>query len=325
MVHASRGAMREFRYVAIWLFSLLLFVGCESNHTIVNNIDERQANEIVVFLSSYGIAAQKMPSTSGGGVGGTGPSNMWNIAVPPTKTTEAMSILNRVGLPRRSGTTLLDLFGQTGLMSSDKQETIRYQMGLEKDLENMIRQIDGVVDSVVKLSFPEEQGIGSEATKEKPRAAVFVKHEGVVDNPNSHLVTKIRRLVASSVAELTFDNVTVVSDRSRFTDVSPQGDSLTTLPDQQMATVWSITMQESGVSRFRTLFLVFSLLIIFFALLAGWMAWKLYPLLPRGGLRRLFSLNPLVGVKGDVQTGQETGQEEAVTENPGEGEPPMET
>jgi len=309
--------MRKFQRIAIWLFSLLLFVGCESSHTIVNNIDERQANEIVVFLSSYGITAQKLPSTSGGGVGGTGPSNMWNIAVPPTKTTEAMSILNRVGLPRRTGKSLLDLFGQTGLMSSDKQETIRYQMGLEKDLENMIRQIDGVVDAVVKLSFPEEQGIGAEATKEKPRAAVFVKHEGVVDNPNSHLVTKIRRLIASSVAELTFDNVTVVSDRSRFTDVSPQGDSLTSLPDQQMATIWSITMQESGVSRFRTLFFIFSLLIIFFAALAGWMAWKLYPLLPKGGLRRLFSLRP-IGIR-------TTGQEETVVESLGEGEPPTET
>lgn len=312
--------MHRGRKLILCLCSLFLFVGCESNHTIVNNIDERQANEIVVFLSSYGINAQKIPSASGGGVGGTGPSNMWNVAVPPTKTTEAMSILNRVGLPRRAGTSLLDLFGQTGLMSSDKQETIRYQMGLEKDLENMIRHIDGVVDAVVKLSFPEEQGIGAEATKEKPRAAVFVKHEGVVDNPNSHLVTKIRRLIASSVAELTFDNVTVVSDRSRFTDVSPQGDSLTSLPDQQMATIWSITMQESGVSRFRTLFFIFSLLIIFFAALAGWMIWKLYPLLPHGGLRRLFSLKPFAF----VQANTVEGEEESVVEYPGEGEPPAE-
>lgn len=309
--------MRQIRFAAFWIISIFFLVGCESSHTIVNNVDERQANEIVVFLSSYGIAAQKSPSTSSGGAG-TGPSNMWNIAVPPTKTTEAMAILNRVGLPRRTSTSLLDLFGQTGLMSSDKQETIRYQMGLEKDLENMIRQIDGVVDAVVKLSFPEEQGIGAEATKEKPRAAIFVKHEGVVDNPNSHLVTKIRRLIASSVAELTFDNVTVVSDRSRFTDVSPQGDSLSTLPEQQMATVWSITMNEHSVSRFRTLFFLLSLLLVLFAGLAGWMAWKLYPLLPRGGLRRLFSLKPLsaASIEESAEIPSESNQEPPPAESP---------
>jgi type III secretion protein J len=125
-------------------------------------------------------------------------------------------------------------------------------------------------------------------------------------------VTKIRRLIASSVAELTFDNVTVVSDRSRFTDVSPQGDSLSNLPEQQMATVWSITMQESGVGRFQVLFFTLTSLILFFALLAGWMAWKLYPLLPQGGLRRLFSLKPLV---------VESSAEEQVG---GESEPPAE-
>lgn len=278
----------------LFSIALLLFTGCESNQTIINNIDERQANEIIVFLSSYGIAAQKLPSVSSGGVGGSGPSNMWNIAVTPTQTTQAMAILNRVGLPRRKTTSLLDMFAQTGLMSSDKQDTIRYQAGLEKDLENMIEQIDGVVDAVVKLSFPEEQGIGMETgPKEKPRAAVFVKHEGVVDNPNSHLVTKIKRLVASSVPELTFDNVTVVSDRSRFTDVSPQGDSLSTLPEQQMATLWSITMSESSVSRFRSLFFTLCLLIVILAALAGWVVWKLYPFLPNGGLKKLFSLQPL--------------------------------
>ena len=32
-------------------FVLLLLAGCSSNETIVNSIEEREANEIVVFLA----------------------------------------------------------------------------------------------------------------------------------------------------------------------------------------------------------------------------------------------------------------------------------
>ena len=47
------------RKVSVWLIPLLL-AACETNRVIVNNIDEREANEIIVFLASNGIDAQKI-------------------------------------------------------------------------------------------------------------------------------------------------------------------------------------------------------------------------------------------------------------------------
>lgn len=282
------------------LAALLLITACSQNQVIVNNIDERQANEIVVFLASYGIKAEKVAYSSSAAAA-SGPSNLWNIAVAPQKTTEAMAILNRVGLPRRQGTGLLNLFGETGLMTSDKQQTIRYQTGLESDLADMLQQIDGVISATVKLSIPEEQGLGmDQSNKPKPAAAVYVKHEGSLDNINSNLTTKIKRLISSSVPELTFDNVTVVSDRSRFTDVMPKSSINSTGAQSEMATIWSITMNESSKGRFRALFFILSFLVLIFALLAAWLTWKVYPFLPKGGVRRLFSLSPLLTKEASV-------------------------
>src|SRR5262245_38154646 len=113
------------------LLSLLLLTGCEHKMMIINDVDEREANEIVVFLASKGIEAEKVASVSSA-PGGGGGAQKYSITVESGKATEAMAILNQNGLPRIKGTTLLDLFGQTGLMSSDKQETIRYQAGLSE-------------------------------------------------------------------------------------------------------------------------------------------------------------------------------------------------
>lgn len=109
----------SFLKVCYFLLALTFF-GCENQQSIVNNVDEREANEIIVFLASKGITAVKMAAVVQTGTGG--PSNMWNIAVPETQMTDAMAILNQNGLPRRKGVGLLDLFGATGMMTSDKKK-----------------------------------------------------------------------------------------------------------------------------------------------------------------------------------------------------------
>ena len=110
------------------LFILLFLVGCGTNDIIVNNVDEREANEIVVYLASKGIAAQKIQMAVE--TGAVNSNVQFNIAVAAESATESMAYLNRVGLPRIQGTNLLTLFAKSGLMSSDREVTIRYQAGL---------------------------------------------------------------------------------------------------------------------------------------------------------------------------------------------------
>lgn len=278
-----------------WFLCALLVVlaGCSVNSIIVNDVDEREANEIIVFLASKNIAASKIASTTSTPGGGSGIA-LWSIEVDEEKSTEAMSILNQNGLPRRKGTNLLTLFAGGGLMTTDKEETIRYQAGLAEQIANTIRKIDGVIDADVQLSFPPgEQAPG--APPQKVTASVYVKHQGIIDDPNSHLVTKIKRLVASGVNGLDINDVTVISDRSRFTDVSlnPMLESLTPRPKEYVS-IWSIVMSRESAAKFRAVFAIFAVLSILLGLAVAWFLWKFYPILKqRGGFKQLFQIKPL--------------------------------
>lgn len=271
-------------------FMVFILFGCSRSRAIINGINETQANEIIVYLASKNITAMKvlMPVSTTAAAGQT--QQLWNIEVDPKMSVEAMAILNSVGLPRRKTQTLLSLFSDTGLMTSDKQEQIRYQSGLELDLANMIRQMDGVVEAVVKLSIPQQQTIGiAPSDQPKPSAAVFVKHSGILDDPNSHLVTKIKRLVSSSINELTLENVTVVSDLSRFTSVTLPSEEMGMSSPQETVRIWSVEMTPQSAAKFRSLFALLSVLVILFILILGFVIWKIYPLLKGGGLKKLFS------------------------------------
>ncbi|MBF8263544.1 MAG: EscJ/YscJ/HrcJ family type secretion inner rane ring protein [Parachlamydiales bacterium] len=261
------------------VFILLLLCACEGNHSIVNNVEERDANEIVVFLASKGIEAQKVQATAGGAAAATGPSNLFNITVDADHATEAMALLTRYGLPRIQGTNLLTLFKGGGMMSTEREETIRYNAGLAEQIRNTIRKIDGILDADVQLSFPPTEIIPG-APPGKTTAAVYVKHQGVLEDPNSHIETKIKRLLAGSINGLEYDNVTVISDRSRFADISlePNQESISGKNYQQTyASIWSIIMTKSSLTRFRVIFFTLITLVLLLAGGLGWMIYKFYP------------------------------------------------
>lgn len=288
--------MRKNLIPILFCFFGLFFVSCSTpNETILNNLEEREANVIVVFLESRGISASKVVAKASG-AGAESASVKFNIEVASNQSVAAMSILNQNGLPQRQGTTLLELFAKSGFMSTDKEETIRYQSGLAQQLENVILMIDGVVDAHVQISFPNAvEDSFNQTEKQHTTAAVFVKHQGVIDNPNNHLVLKIKRLVSGSIQDLSIDNVTVVSDKSRFTDVSPI-DSLkeTSLAkaDEQVR-IWSITMNKNSIGKFRLFFFLLTAITIVFALLLGWVIWKMYPIVKEsGGFGGLFKPAP---------------------------------
>lgn len=279
-----------------FLFSLVtLLCSCESRRTIVNALDEKEANEIVVFLSTRGVDVNKVRSTEGGAGGGGPKIPMFDISVREDQATEAMSMLNQSGLPRRRGQNLLGLFANVGLVPSEMQDKIRYQAGLAEQIASTIRKIDGVLDAEVQISFPEEDPLNPAAEKkQKITASVYIKHSGVLDDPNSHLVTKIKRLVAASITGLDYDNVTVIGDRARFSELPSGSYTINPEEEKQYSTVWSIIIAHESLSRFRLLFFSFTVLILLFLITLVWICWKLFPLLnAHGGMKELFHLHPI--------------------------------
>ena len=286
------------RTAALLFISLLFLCGCENNVVIINDIPQREANEIVVFLASKDIIAVKLASTSAGPGAAPGTEMTWNIAVDEKKRIDALAVLNYNGLPRKKSTTLLELFAKQGLISSEKEEVIRYQAGLAAQIAGTIRKIDGVIDANVELSIPEDTGVipgmQTEGTKPKRvKASVYVKHQGIVDDPNSHLISKIKRLVSGSVTGLDVNDVTVISDRSRFTDITLQDIEEDLSPKmKEYVSIWSIVMNRASTTRFRFLFFSLIFATIIFAVSIGWMLWKFYPILKKRGIKNLFKPAP---------------------------------
>lgn len=265
------------------LFLLLALASCAGDQPIVNNVDERDANEIVVFLASKGISAQKIEAQASGAAAAGAPTHLFNISVSQDQSTQAMALLNQYGLPRRQGTNLLTLFAGGGLVSSEREETIRYQAGLAEELSNTIRKMDGVLDADVQISFPPTEtnpipGIPAP----KVTAAVYIKHQGIMEDPNSHMEVKIKRFMAGSVNGLSFENVTVISDRARIADITlqPESEMIGSKTLQEVhAKIWGIVLTKGSLMRFRLIFFTLICLLLLVTGAVGWLIYKFYPLM----------------------------------------------
>ncbi len=285
------------RVLCLLVFILFAATSCSVNKEIVNNVPEREANEIIVFLDNYKIRAEKTPAKGGDGFGGGEEVNLWNIAVPENSMMKAMALLTQNGLPRRQGTNLLKLFAKQGLMTSEREEQIRYQAGLEEQIANMIRKIDGVIDADIQLSFPTNEPVNLGNANAVPAgrltAAVFVKHQGIADDPNAFLTSKIKRLVAGSVYGLDANDVTVISDRARFAEALSSPVLEAGSATKEWTQIWSLVLSRQSVAKFQVLFFSLILLSIIFIFSTFWLIWKVYPLLQKeGGFASLFELMP---------------------------------
>lgn len=264
----------KIRFFLALLSILLLFTSCETRTIIANNVNEREANEIVVLLAKHGLDPAKVlaPAATGGGK----TQEMWNVTVPGNQIVDALAILNQAGLPRTKGTSLLDLFGTQGLVPSDLQDRIRYQEGLSEQLAITIRKMDGIIDASVQITFPQEDEPHQTLT-----ASVYIKHRGILDNPNSLIVTKIKRLVASAIPGLSPDNVSVITDRALYTDIMPPSERME--EELDYVSIWGIMIAKESSSRFRLVFYTFLIFLFVFACFIVWILWKLLPLLKKEG------------------------------------------
>lgn len=284
--------VKKARYLFLFLFILCL-AGCSSQKTIVHDLSEPEANNIIVFLASRGIDATKVKAEVTGAGGQA--EVLWNINIDSAKATEAMAILNASGLPKRRGQSLLSIFSQgSALVPSELEEKVRYRAGLAENIASTIRKFDGVLDSDVQLSFPEQDPLNPNAPKDKVTASVYVKHTGVLDDPNTQLIPKIRRLVASAIQDLTFENVTVIPERARFSDI-PYRQALSSLAeDKEYRSIWSVVVATESVTRFRLFFFGFIITIFLLFVALIWVVWKVFPLIESaGGLNKLFNATPL--------------------------------
>jgi type III secretion protein J len=176
---------------ALLVLPILLLVGCKSS--LLENLDEAQANQIVAVLSQHGIEGFKERNGD----------KRWNVSVKNGDVVAATELTRDYALPRDSHANLGELFSRQGLISNPEEDRVRYVYGITQELSETLEKIDGVLVARVHVVQPERDPLMRQVSP--PSASVMLRYRS--DYNLDYMNDKIRNLVAGSVEGLTPERV----------------------------------------------------------------------------------------------------------------------
>jgi type III secretion protein J len=214
----------------VLLLSLVLLLGaCSSKTTLLRDITERDANEIVAVLYMRNIDATKTSDAKG---------KSFNVMVAQSELPKAVAALRAVGLPRESRPSLNDVFKSSGFAPTPFEERVRFTYGISQELERTISYMQGVLTARVHVVIPEKSR--RKENQGTPSASVFVSYDETV---NFELeVPKIRKLVTESIEGLSEDNIQVV--------ITPERVDLTKIVATPVANVAGVRIHQDDIPLF---------------------------------------------------------------------------
>jgi len=180
------------------LAPLVWVLGCAV--PVAADLDEPQANQVVLALSHGGIAAEKQTDSRS--------DDRWQVEVARGDAPGALAVLAEQGLPSPPAPGVLDALGPSSLVPSRTREHARVVAGTAAEIEQTLRRVDGVVTAHVHLAVPLADAWATPSDATSPTAAVLLRYRGSsspLDEP------QIRRLVAGAVTDLDPERVAVVS------------------------------------------------------------------------------------------------------------------
>ena len=176
------------------LLVALLLTACEAE--LYNNLDQRQANEMIAALQQRGIPAQRVAVKGG----------QYTVVVDKGRFAESIAVLKEAGLPKQEFQNMGQVFKKDGLVSSPMQERAQMIFALSQELSRTVSEIDGVLSARVHLVLPENDPLRQNLTPSS--ASVFIRHRSNV--PVGNLVPQVKMLVANGISGLSYDKVSVV-------------------------------------------------------------------------------------------------------------------
>jgi type III secretion protein J len=238
-----RSSLPRWVQRALVLLVALLLSACEAE--LYNNLDQRQANEMVGTLQQRGIPAQRVAVKGG----------QYTVVVDKGRFADAIAILKEAGLPKQEFQNMGQVFKKDGLVSSPMQERAQMIFALSQELSRTVSEIDGVLSARVHLVLPENDPLRQQLVPSS--ASVFIRHRG--DMSVGNLVPQVKMLVANGVAGLSYDKVSVV-----LVPVDAQKASQS--QDLEMVSFFGLWMQRENLAQAMWMFFGLVALVL---LLAG--------------------------------------------------------
>jgi type III secretion protein J len=194
----KRASVSSPRAGTPWIALVLCAAALGCSVPVANNLDEDDANRIVLALDRANIDATKEidPQSEG----------KERVIVARDDVARALGVMREEELPRPSPKGVLDSMDKGALVPSQAAEHAQYVAGVAGDLERTLESVDGVLGARVHLNLPDNDPLTDQALP-KATASVLIEHRG----PTPPLsVEAVQKLVAGGVAGLAPKDVAVV-------------------------------------------------------------------------------------------------------------------
>ncbi len=166
-----------------------------------HELNEIDANEVIVLLESNGIKAEKTRDLENAG---------WMVLVSDSDRGRAWRVMQEAGLPRRSAHGFESLYPRSGLLPSPDEERVLLQAATAGEMERTLQRLEGVIDARVHLVLAPKSRLkppGHADQHAKASVLMIVKTEYSSMDPK-----KVSTLVSGGVHGLDPKDVQVIID-----------------------------------------------------------------------------------------------------------------
>lgn len=168
--------------------------GCKE--TLYSSLSELEANEMVSVLAAADVESKRVRGKDG----------VYELQVHGDDIAIATVLLKAAGLPKQKFQSLGDVFSSSGIIGTPFEQQARYIFAMNQELSRTTSEIDGVESARVIVNAPLVDRYNRNSTSST--ASVTIHYEAGFDTQSS--IIKIKQIVAHSVPNLDYDDVSVV-------------------------------------------------------------------------------------------------------------------
>jgi type III secretion protein J len=187
--------MKPHNRLAVLLIVALGVSGCKE--VLYSGLTENEANEMVAILTASGVEASRNRDKKG----------IYELSVAGSDIAASVEILGERGYPKQQFESLGEVFSADGIIGTPFEQNARFIHAMNEELSHTISSITGIREARVLITSPTKGRY--DRTAPPASASVTIQHEewfNAVENS-----TKIKQIVAYSVANLDYDNVAVLA------------------------------------------------------------------------------------------------------------------
>jgi type III secretory pathway lipoprotein EscJ len=192
--------MRRWKISFFMTVCIFCSVAC-SERSIIDDVEQKQANEIVAFLHEQGIPAEASK--------GTGAKAKFSVVVRDDDYGAAVALVTKTGFPNTPTQTFDEIIAQRGLLPDSRDmQALRIDRALAVQLEEMLRAVPGISDAkvVVRQHF-QSDGPGASSVSVVISTDHSVAGDAIVNEDS------LRQLIAKSLPSVDPAQVLLRIDR----------------------------------------------------------------------------------------------------------------